>query len=161
MKKNIFFIAFNIPFLIFSQNQNNQCKISLNDLDLKMNVSTFFADKILIEDNNQYRTEYGSSIDAVAALKKYGKTYSATKTNITEADLEKEFNKDGDDKIKIAQLYAVSRFTEGDQLVCYQNISFPSFKILATNDDQFVALIAENRKVDEEEFERNVCSGCD
>lgn len=152
IKQYIFVIVFNIPFLIFGQNQNNECKIPLTDLDLKMNVSTFFADKILTEDKNQYTTEYGTALDAAAALKKYGKTYIASKTNLTEEDLQKEFYMEGDDKTKIAQLYSVNRYTEDDKLVCYQNIAFPSFKILATNDDQFIALLAENRKVDEEEF---------
>ena len=152
MKQTIFFIIFNIPFLIFGQTQNNQCKISINDLDLGMNVNTFFVEKIIKEDNNLYSTEYGTTINAIEAFKKYEETRNVSKSNLTEKDIEKEFYFKGDDKINIAQLYSITRYTEDDKLVCYQNICFPIFRILATNDDKFVALIAENRKLVEEDF---------
>ena len=152
MKQTIFLIMFNIPFLLFCQTQNNQCKILINDLDLGINVNTFFVEKIIKEDSNLYATEYGTTIDAIEAFKKYEETNNVSKSNLTEKDIEKEFYFEDDEEINIAQLYAITRYTEDDKLVCYQNIWFPKFEILATNDDKFVALIAENRKVAEEDF---------
>ena len=152
MKQIIFTIILNIPFLIFSQTQSNQCNIDLNNLDLGMNVNTFFIDKIVSKDQNLYSTEFGATINAIKAFKKYNQTHNVIKSNLTEEDLDKEFYFEGDDKIKIAQLYSITRYTENDKLQCYQNIWFPVFSILATNDDKFVALIAHNRKVEEEDF---------
>ena len=152
MKQTIFFVIFNIPFLIFSQSQNEQCKIPMTDLDLKMNVNTFFVEKIIKEDNDIYTTEYGTTINAVEAFKKYGQTRNVSKINLTEDDLKKEIYFEEDDKINIAQLYSITRYTEVDKLVCYHNIWFPTFKILATNENNFVALIAENREVVEKDF---------
>ncbi|WP_417873766.1 hypothetical protein [Xanthomarina gelatinilytica] len=154
MKQTIFFIIFNIPVLIFCQTQNNQCKILINDFDLGINVNTFFVEKIIKEDSNLYATEYGTTINATEAFKKYEETSNVSKSNLTEKDIEKEFYFEDDEKINIAQLYSIIRYTEDDKLVCYQNIWFPKFKILATNDDKFVALIAENRKVVEEDFKQ-------
>ncbi len=37
----------NFEFLILGQTQNSQCKIQLNDLDLGMNVNTFFVENIV------------------------------------------------------------------------------------------------------------------
>ena len=124
----------------------------MNNLDLGMNVNTFFVEKIIKEDKNLYSTEYGTTINAIEAFKKYNQTLNVDKRNLTEEDLDKEFYLDGDDKINVAQLYSITRYTEDDKLVCYQNIWFPFFRILATNDDKFVALIAENRKVVQEDF---------
>lgn len=117
-----------------------------------MNVHTFFIEKIINEDSDLYNTEYGTTINAAEAFKKYKETRNASKSNLTEKDLEKELYFEGDDKINIAQLYSITRYTEDDKLICYQNIWFPLFRILATNDDKFVALIAENRNVVEEDF---------
>ncbi len=152
MKQTFFFIFLNLPFIIFSQTQNNQCKISLNDLDLGMNVNTFFIEKIIKEDTDLYSTEYNTKVNAIEAFKKYDETSNVSKSSLTEKDLEKEFYFEGDDKINIAQLYSITRYTEDDKLVCFQNIWFPRFSILATNNDKFVLLIAENRNVIEEDF---------
>ena len=146
------FIILLYPLLIFGQTQNDQCKIQINDLDIKMNVNTFFIDNIIKDDKTQYNTEYGSTINATDAFKKYKQTQNVAKSNLTEADLDKEYLLEGDEKINIAQLYSIVRYAEDDRLVCYQNIWFPTFKILSTMDDRFVALIAENRKVAEEDF---------
>lgn len=146
------FLVLLYPFLIFGQTQNDQCKIPINDLDLKMNVNTFFIDKIIKDDNTQYNTEYGSTLSATEAFKKYKQTQKVAKTNLPEADLDKKHLLEGDEKINIAQLYSIVRYVEDDRLVCYQNIWFPTFKVLSTMDDKFVALIAENRKVAEEDF---------
>lgn len=47
------FLVLLYPFLIFGQTQNDQCKILINDLDLKMNVNTFFIDNIIKDNNTQ------------------------------------------------------------------------------------------------------------
>lgn len=67
------FLVLLYPFLIFGQTQNDQCKILINDLKMKMNVNTFFIDKIIKDDNTQYNTEYGSTISATDALKNISK----------------------------------------------------------------------------------------
>jgi hypothetical protein len=152
MKQTIFFIIFNIPLLFFGQTQNNQCKIPINDFDLGINVNAFFVEKIISEDANLYSTENGKTINSVKAFEKFKQTQKASISNLTEMDLEKKVYFEGDEKINIAQLYSINRYTEDDKLVCYHNIWFPTFKILATNDDKFIALIAENRKVVDDNF---------
>jgi len=47
------FLVLLYPFLIFGETQNDQYKTLINDLDLKMNVNTFFIDKIIKDDNTQ------------------------------------------------------------------------------------------------------------
>ena len=75
-----------------------------------------------------------------------------SKKNITEEDLKKEYYLEGDDQIKIGSLYSKNIYRESDQLICFKNLWFPTFSILNTNDDKFIALIAENRKLNESDF---------
>lgn len=156
--KNSIFIVLTILLTVFSTAEswaqsNSECMVQLENIDLKMNVLQFLEKNFFEKDNMTYHTESGTPINASEAFKTYGLTYNIYKETITEKDLKKETYYEGDDLIEIAQLYYTGRYTETDKIACYDNIWFNSLKILATNEDQFVALIAENRRTLENDFE--------
>lgn len=143
-----------IPILIFTEifGQNTQCKIPLDSLDLMMNVNDFFIDKIVKDDSLEYFNKSDTITNSILVFEKYGETDHSRKTKLTGYDLKKDYYSQKYDNINIGKLYSISRYSESDKLVCYKNIWFPTFSILSTDDDKFIALIAENSLLNENEF---------
>ncbi|WP_282629507.1 hypothetical protein [Empedobacter sedimenti] len=124
----ILFALLFLPLFLFGQSNNSECQIQLDHIDLLLNEKNPLINPKIIDQN------------------------TISQKNITEEDLKKEYYLEGDDQIKIGSLYSKNIYRESDQLICFKNLWFPTFSILKTNDDKFVALIAENRKLNESDF---------
>lgn len=145
--KNLFVLFLFLSTSIFSQ--ENECVTTLENFNQDQKVFLFFAENFLQKDTTVYHTDAGTPINATVAFKQYGQTYHIGRSEV--------FNKDNktdvqEEKTKIGNLYRINRYTESDKAVCYGRLWFPTFEILASNTDEFVALIAQNRKTSEKDF---------
>lgn len=156
--KKTFLIPLIILFSFFyaveiTAQNNNECKVQLENLEINMNALEFFQKNYFEKDNTIYHTESGSPMNASQAFNEYGFTYNIYQEWLTEKDLKKDYYYEGDEEIKIAQIYYTNRFTETSKVACYNNLWFNSLQILATDADHFIALIASNKRTLKEDFE--------
>ena len=154
MKNSLLYFAIFFPAIFLAQvdSKSNDCKIQLENFHLTTKVSDYFLKNFLIDEETQYLDENKKIVSAAVAFKIRGETENFAKSNLTEEDLEKEFHFEDDDKKNIGYLYSKIRYVESDRTVCFGKIGFPTFTILSSNQDQFIAFIAENRSIPEEDF---------
>lgn len=150
-----FIINLFISILSFSQKEQAikelDCTIDLSQINLNMNVENFFLENFINKDSLLYQVE-DKQINAKEYFAKYNKTYTIARNELTKKSINKSNYGADDDSLGIGKLYVLNRYSESDKLACFQNISFYTIDVLASTNDEFVALMAYNRKVNENDF---------